>query len=66
MTTHLPLRRRADGSLDTGFYTGKGRSARSRQAHRLLARIASFFALPRRDFAGRRRPVALRGPARVH
>ncbi|MEJ8570224.1 hypothetical protein [Microbaculum marinum] len=35
-TTSGQIRRRGDGSIDTGYYAGSGRSARSRAFHHLV------------------------------
>lgn len=40
MTDPTEIRRRPDGSIDTAFYTARGRQARGRQARHLAGAIA--------------------------
>lgn len=39
--TSTEIRRRPDGSIDTGFYLARGLSARSRTAHHMLALVVA-------------------------
>lgn len=66
MNPQTPLRRHADGSLDTEYYAGRGRSARSREAFRLLATISALIGWPRRAFPNLRGAAGLHRQGHVH
>lgn len=56
------IRRHANGSIDTDYYLARGRLARSRQAHQMIAALAR---LVRRAWSSPSRPLRLSGAWRA-
>ena len=56
------IRRRSDGSIDTGYYMEIGRTCRSQAFHKVCSAIGAFLSTPK-STSGQASSVAERGSA---